>query len=139
MVLVTACLLLRWIHQWVTKTNHQQQKSQTESDLNKLKIKLKLDKLNYKDKCKVPAKAVDESDLYKELESVRAVLEIREEELKKLRKEIDRSKIKREVRQHKETQTDDVSKVHEENTFQDYADRINGNFEWNLRGRLGDS
>ena len=139
MVLVTACLLLRWIHQWVTKTNHQQQKSQTESDLNKLKIKLKLDKLNYKDKFKVPAKAVDESDLYKELESVRAVLEIREEELKKLRREIDRSKIKREVRQHKETQTDDVDKVHEENTFQDYADRINGNFEWNLRGRLGNS
>ena len=81
----------------------------------------------------------DESDLYKELESVRAVLEIREEELKKLRREIDRSKIKREVRQHKETQTDDVSKVHEENTFQDCAARINGNFEWNLRGRLGDS
>ena len=87
----------------------------------------------------MPAKAVDESDLYKELESVRAVLEIREEELKKLRREIDRSKIKREVRQHKETQTDDVDKVHEENTFQDYADRINGNFEWNLRGRLGNS
>ena len=93
----------------------------------------------------MPAKAVDESDLYKELESVRAVLEIREEELKKLRREIDRSKIKREVRQHKETQTDDVDEANEdmneycEDVFQNCSERIDGNFEWNSRGRLGDS
>ena len=121
-----------------------------ESDSNKIKIKLKLDKLNYKDsqydKCKLPAKTNDESDVYKELESIKAVLEIREDELKKLRREIDRSKIKREVRQHKETQTEvDAMETLEDKNL-NFCDTIENkcigrtkeDFEWNLRGRFAD-
>ena len=113
---------------------------------NKIKIRLKLDKLNCKDnqydKCKLPAKTSDESDLYKELESIRAVLEIREEELKKLRREIDRSKIKREVRQHKETQTEvDVMEDKDPNYFCEANKCVGGikeDLEWSSRGRFED-
>ena len=85
MVLVTTCLLLKWLHQWFFD-NAEQEHHPTPT----VKIKLKLDPLESK-KCVVNE---EQSFLEKELQSVKAVLDMRESELRKLRKLLDKEIIK---------------------------------------------
>merc|ERR1719342_754347 len=99
MVLVTACLIFKWIHQTFLcpedtkhKTNKLKQKRKALENLNQ----------NYQNK-----KDRREEFVYKELESVKAVLDMRNEELGRLRREVEKLRLERRQGrgEDKETQT----------------------------------
>ena len=124
MVLVTTFLLLRELHNWLTRygESEKQYRLSEEEKLAKLRAKYKkLDNTNNNTlrwlsmKSNPPTElssgddvTLEETELHKELSSVRAVLEMREEELRKLRWKLDRSQVNCDVK-HIQTQTDDCS------------------------------
>ena len=129
MVLVTTFLLLRELHIWLTKYGEleKQCRLSEHEKLQKLRAKYKkLDNTNNNtlrwlsmsmksNPTTEPSSCDDvtlveqeETELHKELSSVRAVLEMREEELRKLRWKLDRSQVNCDVK-NIQTQTDDCS------------------------------
>ena len=125
MVLVTAFLLLRELHNWLTRCGEAEiHRRQSEKEkIKKLRTKYNqidnannntLRWLNVKsttDLEKINQKTEDviekeESEIQRELASVRAVLEMREEELRKLRWKLDWSQVICDVK-HIQTQTED--------------------------------
>ena len=126
MVLVTAFLLLRELHNWLTRCGEAEiHRRQSEKEkIKKLRTKYNqidnannntLRWLNVKsttDLEKINQKTEDviekeESEIQRELASVRAVLEMREEELRKLRWKLDWSQVICDVK-HIQTQTEDA-------------------------------
>ena len=138
MVLVTTFLLLRELHNWLTRygESEKQYRLSEKEKLAKLRAKYKkLDNTNnntlrWLSMKSNPPKELslgddvtlaepEETELHKELSSVRAVLEMREEELRKLRWKLDRSQVNCDVK-HIQTQTDDCSaSVKKPKTFDD--------------------
>ena len=135
MVLVTAFMLLRELHKWLTRNREMEKQSrlQDKEKLKSLRLKYsKMDNVNNNTRRwlrnkstnlragvepsrEFPCEKKDVSEIQKELASVRAVLEIREEELRKLRWKIDRSQIVCDVK-HIQTQTQDDT-VNESKSF----------------------
>ena len=124
MVLVTAFLLLRELHNWLTRCGEAEiHRRQSEKEkIKKLRAKYnqidnannntlrwlnvksttELEEINQKTEDVIEN---EESEIQRELASVRAVLEMREEELRKLRWKLDRSQVICDVK-HIQTQTD---------------------------------
>ena len=109
MVLVTTCLILKWLHQWFFDNGEQEH-------IPTVKIKLKLEPLESK-KCAVANK--DQSFLEKELQSVKAVLDMKESELRKLRKLLDREFIKETRHNWSQTSPETFSTLPSINTDQE--------------------
>ena len=120
MVLVTAFLLLRELHNWLTRCGEAEiHRRQSEKEkIKKLRAKYnQIDNANNNTLKWLNVKSTtenrrirdviekEESEIQRELASVRAVLEMREEELRKLRWKLDLSQVICDVK-HIQTQTD---------------------------------
>ena len=130
MVLVTAFLLLRELHNWLTRYGESEKQCRLSENEKLQKLRAKYKKLDNSNNNTLrwlktksnPIKELSswddvawnkqdfveqgETELHKELSSVRAVLEMREEELRKLRWKLDRSQVNCDVK-NIQTQTDD--------------------------------
>merc|ERR1712183_996729 len=122
MVLVTACLIVKWIHQALFISEEQKTGKRRTFKPRAIPGKHR----NYP---KEPCQFNKTKELLdKELESVKAVLDIRNEDLKRLREELEL--LRREVREvkqeHKGTQTrDDCGDVRHSDELQDERGRSN--------------
>ena len=146
MVLVTTFLLLRELHNWLTKCG-ESEKHYRRSEDEKLKLRTKYRKidnannntqrwLNKASTDEVSRETRDviereETELLKELSSVRAVLEMREEALRKLRWKLDRTQVICDVK-HIQTQTEDGSAVNEALVYQTPYDSDLGQRGWSV-------
>ena len=148
MVLVTTFLLLRELHNWLSGCGESEKQSRrAEDEILKLRTKYRLIDNTNNDTLKwlytesadevtretrdVQVIEREETELLKELSSVRAVLEMREEELRKLRWKLDRTQVICDVK-HIQTQTEESSAVHKALIYQNQYDSDLGQRGWSV-------